>query len=69
MYRYRAWALVDGDESGKQVVQKLRTQYASWPQENFSCWEKEEFESYYPERLQDKATTIKSISDRAQRRE
>src|ERR1035441_8355803 len=35
MYKYRAWVLVDGDESGKQVVEKLRAKYASWPGENF----------------------------------
>jgi predicted ATP-dependent endonuclease of OLD family len=69
MYKYRAWVLVDGDESGKQVVEKLRAKYASWPGENFSSWSKEEFESYYPERFQGQVATIKLTSDAARRRE
>jgi predicted ATP-dependent endonuclease of OLD family len=69
MYRYRAWVLVDGDESGKQVVEKLRAMYATWPPDNFSCWQEKEFESYYPERFQDKVALIKATSDSARRRE
>jgi len=69
MYKYRAWVLVDGDDSGQRVVEALRTQYSSWPEDNFSCWDQNEFESYYPERFQEKAATIRSTSDKAQRRQ
>jgi predicted ATPase len=69
VYKYRAWVIVDGDESGKQVVQELRAMFASWPEENFACWGETEFESYYPDRFQDRVTDIKGTTDKRQKQE
>lgn len=62
MYKYRAWVLVDGDESGKQVVEKLRTMFTTWPEDNFTCWEEAEFESYYPSRFHSRVIDIRKTT-------
>jgi len=69
MYEHRAWVIVDGDESGRQVVKQLREKYPSWPEDNFLCWEEKEFENYYPECFKNRVSIIMSTPDKAQRRE
>ncbi|MFC9031219.1 ATP-dependent nuclease [Streptomyces arboris] len=49
MYRHRAWVVVDGDDSGLQVVNKLRGKFRDWPADRFESWSEERFEEYYPE--------------------
>jgi predicted ATP-dependent endonuclease of OLD family len=68
-YRNRAWVLVDGDEIGKEVVDKLRDRFPGWPPENFSHFKEENFESYYPPRFGDRVMQIENTPGKAQRRE
>ncbi|MFJ3081670.1 ATP-dependent nuclease [Streptomyces halstedii] len=49
MYRHRAWVVVDGDDSGLQVVSQLRGKFQGWPVDRFRSWNEECFEEYYPE--------------------
>jgi hypothetical protein len=51
--KHRAWVVVDGDESGQSVVDKLRDKYNTWPNDRFRCLSKGRFEDYYPLRFQE----------------
>ncbi|MFD4875992.1 ATP-dependent endonuclease [Streptomyces sp. NPDC058420] len=51
MLKHRAWVVVDGDESGREVVDKLKGKYGNWPADRFRFFEKEQFEDYYPSRF------------------
>jgi predicted ATPase len=54
-YNKRAWVIVDGDESGLEVIQKLRTTYNAWPERNFISLSRRDFELYLPARFADTA--------------
>lgn len=47
-YKDRAWVVVDGDEKGRAVIEKLRGTYSSWDPQHFRCLTQDNFESYYP---------------------
>ncbi|MFF7985470.1 ATP-dependent endonuclease [Streptomyces sp. NPDC007901] len=59
--KHRAWVIVDGDQSGQDVVEKLKKKYEAWPTDRFRCFTKERFEDYYPSRFQEKIDTAFSI--------
>ena len=48
-YKNKAWVLVDGDESGRNIVAQLIDKYKTWDSDKFQCFEKTQFEYYYPE--------------------
>jgi len=60
-YRERAWVLVDGDASGRRVVERLRQAYKTWPAEHFVALAAEDFESYYPKRFSADAEKIRQL--------
>jgi hypothetical protein len=47
-YKDRAWVVVDGDEKGRAVIEKLRGTYSNWDPQHFLCLKQDNFESYYP---------------------
>lgn len=47
-YKDKAWVLVDGDERGKEVIEKLKEDYPSWTPDRFNFLHEESFEKYYP---------------------
>lgn len=59
--KHRAWVVVDGDESGQTVVDKLNAKYTTWPGDRFRCLSKERFEDYYPPRFQEEIDAAFSI--------
>lgn len=44
----RAWVLVDGDQSGIAVIDRLRQKYTSWGEDHFIAMKKPRIEDYYP---------------------
>lgn len=50
-YERRAWVVVDGDDSGKQVIKALHAKYKTWPAEHFKTLGQPDFERYYPKRF------------------
>ncbi|MER5403564.1 AAA family ATPase [Streptomyces sp. NPDC002769] len=60
-YRGRAWVVLDGDEPGKEVIEKLRATYKDWPEQNFQTWQHEDFEHYYPDRFRDQAAGVLAL--------
>jgi hypothetical protein len=57
-YKERAWVAVDGGEEGKRLVSGLKAKFRSWPPEHFRCFTAENFEKYYPQEFQEKASDI-----------
>lgn len=63
-YRNRAWVIVDGDETGRNVTASLRKNFAGWPSDHFRCWTRDNFELYYPQKFADQAQQVLGISNR-----
>jgi predicted ATPase len=51
-YRGRAWVLLDGDLTGKEVQARLSKTYPTWSAEHFVTFDAPNFENYYPKRFQ-----------------
>jgi hypothetical protein len=66
-YRERAWVIVDGDASGREVVEQLRKKYKDWPPEYFRTWDEADFEKYYPPRFSDKVAAALALSHEPKR--
>lgn len=61
VYVDRAWVIVDGDPSGKRVVEQLRSSYKSWAPEHFRAWQETDFERYYPERFASRVEEVLNL--------
>ena len=68
-YKNKAWVLVDGDASGKEIIQKLQTRYQSWDSNRFQYFNNAQFELYYPEYFTDKVNFTLKISDKKSKKE
>jgi predicted ATPase len=68
-YANAAWVRVDGDQTGKDVVARLKGRYSSWNPDRFACFEQPQFERYYPVVFHERVTSTISMPDRQQRRE
>jgi len=66
-YRGRAWVMVDGDDTGQQVVADLRAKYKDWPPNHFATWSQPDFERYYPSRFADQAEAALAKPQREKR--
>jgi predicted ATPase len=66
-YRNHAWVIVDGDETGRSVIERLRTNFADWPSDHFRYWTRNDFELYYPHEFADRTRQVLEISDRRKR--
>lgn len=60
-YTNKAWVLVDGDEKGCGVVERLRKDFSQWPQDHFRTLREERFENYYPLAFREKVRAIFSL--------
>jgi predicted ATP-dependent endonuclease of OLD family len=68
MYRQRAWVILDGDSRSLEIVEKLRSDFSSWPSSRFRHWKKDAIEHYYPAefacKYRDEVTGIKNARQR-----
>ncbi|MGY1499818.1 ATP-dependent nuclease [Streptomyces sp. QTS52] len=69
VYRNRAWVLVDGDPSGKQIVSELRSKFTAWNEGNFRNLAEHSLELYYPSVFQEKAVEVLAMEDKRKKRE
>jgi hypothetical protein len=67
-YTNSAWVRIDGDEVGKEVVDKLRKAYSTWSPDRFACFENPQFEHYYPSEFGERVKQVLSIADKKERR-
>ncbi|HEU5106578.1 MAG TPA: AAA family ATPase [Solirubrobacterales bacterium] len=68
-YRDTAWVLVDGDEAGKQIVARLRSEYRSWSPDRFDHFDQPQFEQYYPAEFAEQASAVLAETGKQERRE
>lgn len=67
-YRGRAWVVVDGDETGKEVVARLQAKYKDGPPDHFTTWSQPDFERYYPPRFADRVAEAPTKNHDAKRK-
>jgi len=67
-YRGRVAVILDGDSTGKDIVQQLQSKFPSWPAEAFTVFPKGAFELYYPARFAQDAAEALAVEDKQARR-
>lgn len=67
-YRDRTWVIIDGDEDGKRIVERLQGQYTSWQREHFRYLSESQFERYYPTEFADRVDEVLAMKDKRTRR-
>lgn len=68
-YANAAWVRVDGDPSGRAVVEKLRDRYSGWAPDRFASFSHEQFECYYPIQFAERVESTLAIVNRKEKRE
>jgi hypothetical protein len=68
-YGLRAWVFADNDDVGRNVIERLRVKFNSWPPDHFRTFSEPAFELYYPQRFAADVRRILAITERVQRRE
>lgn len=68
-YRNLAWVRVDGGDVGSKVIARLQSDYPSWKPDRFGCFNKAQFEHYYPSEFAEKTKEAFAHADRQVRRE
>jgi len=51
-YKNKAWVVVDNN--AKDIIERLRRKYKTWPEESFLYFDKSDFEEYYPSVFNDR---------------
>jgi hypothetical protein len=71
MYKNYAWVIVDGEPSGRDIIQKLKDRYvpSGWSEDNFINFSKHNFEEYYPDRFDAARTTALAIHSKRDKME
>lgn len=68
LYKNKAWVAVDNGEEGQKVIRSLKEKFNKekngWNEEHFLCFEKNDFERYYPAIFQNEANSALKISDK-----
>ena len=62
VYKERIWAIIDGGENEKQVIESLQKKFKSWSPEHFDQFNEHDFEKYYPSCFQDDVEVISNIA-------
>jgi predicted ATPase len=68
-YRNKAWIRADGDPAGIEILQRIRSSYAtSWDEDRFANFKCANFESYYPTYFQSDIDATLAIKDKQSKR-
>ena len=62
-YKKKTWVFVDGDDSGKGVIERLKESYKKWDISKFQTFNQTDFEYYYPEIFSEEIKKILEIKD------
>jgi hypothetical protein len=68
-YTNAAWVRVDGDDAGRDTIEKLRRSYPSWIPDRFASFREGQFEYYYPLEFRERVTDTLAIQNKQERRE
>jgi len=61
IYENKSWVIADGDEAGKNAIDKIKKSYPSWNSSFFMNFEKKNFEEYYPFCFRDEVSEVLSM--------
>jgi predicted ATPase len=67
-YKERAWVICDGEETGIDVINRLRGRFSDWPAQTFDNFSERDFERYYPTIFSEEVTRVLAITDRQKKR-
>ena len=68
-YKNKTWVFLDGDDSGKEVISKLKTTYKTWDSSRFQTFNEAQFEYYYPEKFSEQVKKTFEITDQKAKQE
>jgi hypothetical protein len=68
VYKNRTWIRVDGDQPGREVVEKLRSKFPKWNPPRFDTFAEENFENYYPQEFDEDVATALALKDKGAKR-
>lgn len=70
MYKNRAWVLIDGGETEKQIINDMQKTFSKsgWNKENFQQLNHHDFEKYYPETFADEVIRVLKLTDKKAKR-
>lgn len=68
-YRNAAWVLIDGDDQGARIIERLRDRYPTWEADRFECLSEAQFESYYPDAFAGRVEAVLGERERQARRQ
>lgn len=68
IYRGKLWIRADGDPSGRAAIAKIRQNFEYLSETECCCFEKENFEEYYPEHFQAEVAQALHVVDQQDRR-
>lgn len=63
-YRDRAFVVADGDQAGREVIQRMRDRFRTWEPSCFMNFAASAFERYYPETFGDQIDEVLATTDR-----
>ena len=66
VYQARAWVLADGDEAGRNTIERLKDKFTSWPPEHFLNLSRNNIEDYYPERFSKEVAELSHLTKNKQ---
>ncbi len=69
IYKYKAWVIADGDESGIKCIDGLKQKFIDWPESHFRTFSEHNFELYYPERFQSEVQRILVLKSKSEKQE
>ncbi|WP_457324508.1 ATP-dependent nuclease [Roseateles sp. P5_E11] len=68
-YEGKAWVRVDGDSAGQAVVERLREKHKTWREDQIRCFDRDQFERYYPAHFSDQIDQALDVKDPEARRQ
>jgi hypothetical protein len=68
-YKERAWVIVDGDDTGREITGRLQERYPSWNPAQFAVFDQVAFERYYPSQFSDRVERVLGERDAQTRRQ
>lgn len=71
IYKNRAWVIVDKGSKEDEIIKRLKESYVTrgWSDKQFQQWSRHDFESYYPQRFQEKVATVLSNPNQKEKRQ
>lgn len=66
-YRNSTWVVVDGDDPGKAVIERLQSSYSGWDKNRFRTLNQPRFEDYYPSNFKEAVEAAFAKTERKER--